>query len=66
MPRADLASAKNIRGIFATPLSERTISHKSGMAATQSYLDRFFGQLLFGEQNALRNRSLHVAEGNLP
>jgi fido (protein-threonine AMPylation protein) len=33
---------------------------KAGIAATQLYLDRFFGNLLFGEDNELKNRDLLV------
>jgi predicted HTH transcriptional regulator len=34
-----------------------------GIHATQVYLDRFFANLLFGENNALKNRNLHVSKG---
>ncbi|GHU65578.1 cell filamentation protein Fic [Clostridia bacterium] len=37
-------------------------SRKDGIIATQTYLNRFFGNLLFGEQYELRNRNLHIAE----
>ena len=33
---------------------------KNNVHATQRYLDRFFGNLLLGERNVLRNRELHV------
>ncbi len=33
---------------------------KSGIHATQKYLDRFFANLLLGEKNELKNRDLHV------
>jgi fido (protein-threonine AMPylation protein) len=32
----------------------------SGVTATREYLDRFFGNLLFGETNELRNRDLRA------
>jgi fido (protein-threonine AMPylation protein) len=34
---------------------------KNGVIATQSYLNRFFGNLLFGERNELKSRELHIA-----
>ena len=40
---------------------------KSGIHATQKYLDRFFANLLLGENNTLRNRDLRVnAETDVP
>jgi len=33
---------------------------KKDIFSTTEYLDRFFGNLLFGENNVLRNRDLHV------
>jgi fido (protein-threonine AMPylation protein) len=35
-------------------------NYKSGIYATQEYLNRFFGNLLLSEMNVLRNRDLHV------
>ena len=35
-------------------------SNKSNIKATPVYLNRFFGNLLFGENNELRNRHLHI------
>jgi fido (protein-threonine AMPylation protein) len=34
--------------------------HTQGIKAPPLYLNRFFGNLLFGEQNELKNRELHV------
>jgi hypothetical protein len=34
--------------------------HKQGIEATPMYLNRFFANLLLEENNALRNRELHV------
>jgi fido (protein-threonine AMPylation protein) len=34
---------------------------RRGIAATQKYLDLFFGNLLFGEQNILQSRDLHIS-----
>jgi len=36
-------------------------NHKQGIFATYQYLNSFFGNLLFGESNELRNRELHIA-----
>jgi fido (protein-threonine AMPylation protein) len=36
-------------------------NHQQGIKATPLYLDRFFGNLLFGEENVLSNRELHVS-----
>ncbi len=35
-------------------------SHQEGIRATPVYLNRFFGNLLFGEQNTLQSRELQV------
>ena len=35
-------------------------NHKRGIFATYEYLNLFFGNLLFGESNELRNRELHI------
>ena len=37
--------------------------HRNSVYSTTEYLDRFFGNLLFGENNTLRNRELHVKGG---
>ncbi|MCL2712559.1 MAG: Fic family protein [Methanomassiliicoccaceae archaeon] len=34
---------------------------KNGIHSTYEYLDRFFGNLLFGEKNVLRNRDIHIS-----
>ncbi|MDR0917616.1 MAG: Fic family protein [Oscillospiraceae bacterium] len=40
-------------------------SRKDGIIATQSYLNAFFENLLFGGKHDLRNRDLHVSESGL-
>jgi fido (protein-threonine AMPylation protein) len=35
---------------------------RQGVSATPEYLHRFFGNLLFNEQNELSNRALHISE----
>jgi fido (protein-threonine AMPylation protein) len=39
-------------------------NRKDGVVAVRSYLNDFFGNLLFGEQNELRNRNLHISAEN--
>ncbi|MCL1905121.1 MAG: Fic family protein [Methanomassiliicoccaceae archaeon] len=34
---------------------------KNGIFSTMKYLDRFFGNLLLGEKNVLKNREMHVS-----
>ena len=34
---------------------------KSGITATKEYLERFFGNMLLGEKNELKNRDMHVS-----
>ncbi|MCL1874092.1 MAG: Fic family protein [Clostridiales bacterium] len=36
-----------------------------GITATLTYLDRFFSNLLFGEQNKLKSRELHINSDNV-
>jgi fido (protein-threonine AMPylation protein) len=36
-------------------------NHKAGIHASQEFLNRFFGNLLLGEKNILRNRDLHMS-----
>ncbi|MDR2664712.1 MAG: Fic family protein [Oscillospiraceae bacterium] len=38
--------------------------YAQGIKATTVYLNRFFGNLLFGEKNKLSNRELHIDFGN--
>ena len=40
-------------------------NYKNSIYATSEYLDRFFGNLLLGESNVLKNRDLHVT-ANVP
>jgi fido (protein-threonine AMPylation protein)/DNA-binding CsgD family transcriptional regulator len=35
-----------------------------GIHSTNEYLDRFFGNLILGENNILKNREMHVSHGN--
>ncbi|MDR1821178.1 MAG: Fic family protein [Oscillospiraceae bacterium] len=35
-------------------------NHQKGVRATPVYLNRFFGNLLFGDENELKNRALHI------
>jgi len=37
--------------------------HSNNIHSTYEYLNRFFGDLLLGENNPLRNRDLHVRAG---
>jgi fido (protein-threonine AMPylation protein) len=39
-------------------------NRKDGIVAAQIYLNHFFDNLLFSERHELRNRNLHIAEGN--
>ncbi|MDR0334474.1 MAG: Fic family protein [Methanomassiliicoccaceae archaeon] len=38
---------------------------RNGIVATKEYLERFFGNMLLGENNELRSRSLHVSFKNV-
>ena len=41
-------------------------NHIKGIHATFEYLNRFFGNLLLGENNVLQNRELLVTQGEMP
>jgi fido (protein-threonine AMPylation protein) len=40
-------------------------NHRQGVKASQIHLNRFFGNLLFDEQNVLSNRNLHINRSEL-
>ncbi|MCL2631394.1 MAG: winged helix-turn-helix transcriptional regulator, partial [Firmicutes bacterium] len=40
------------------------VSVVEGIYPNRVYIDRFFGNLLLGEKNILRNRDLHIGAGN--